>query len=313
MEKKIILHLGLGKTATTLLQNKFFPILHQQNLLHYYNINTDVYKNFANIIRQKDSIFDRYDLEIKKSINKIDKEVVLISDETLIPPYSHTNLSIADFFKRINYIFDQPIIIISIRNQVDALVSHYLKHSVSRGLKLKKKYYFVSFNEYYNNLVSNNFHINFSLRLKYKKLLKSFLISGDKSNFKIIIYEKIFYDKNEYIDDWFKSLDLSAQNKSIYLDMFKYKINTSISENLFFYYKLRSNFFLYYFERLLRKLFNILNINYINLIQNITKGKTKKIVIPENQKIYIQNIYFEDNKYIEEQFNLDLKKYKYFN
>jgi hypothetical protein len=121
MMRKIFIHVGLHKTASTFLQEKLFPALTKTTYVG--RPYTQQNEAFNKLQYADKSLYDpQY---IQKELEKIKGDSILFSDELFsgIPECNYLNRStIADRFSEL---FPEAEIILFIRGQADILLSHY--------------------------------------------------------------------------------------------------------------------------------------------------------------------------------------------
>jgi len=115
---QVIIHIGLHKTGTTFLQESVWPTISN-----------------ATVIRGWDSH--------RTMIDKADKDILLISDESLCGnPWNGTYFS--DFkanMTRIKAIYNNPKIIFGVRKQSDLLLSLYKQYLAEKGIAPLHEFY----------------------------------------------------------------------------------------------------------------------------------------------------------------------------
>jgi len=125
---KTIVHIGLGKTGSTFLQDEIFNKISNIN---YLGKKTGEYQKWLiNLHYLDDYIFNKEQKDISREIlNLLDEEKInLISSETFTRPGGE----IFSQAKRIKNIFDDAKILLVLREPIDAILSFY-KYNVSQG------------------------------------------------------------------------------------------------------------------------------------------------------------------------------------
>ena len=217
----IYLHVGLGKSKTTFIQNEIFPVICKKQNLDYYCHN-NFSKTFlnSNKIDNLDKIIEHLSNEnnldrLQKLNNKIDN--ILISYEGLArindyfsDPYT------APYF--LSQIFDNKVkIIITFRNPISFFNSLYLN-----GLNLGKVEDIESFFE--------RFHEKDKLNFSYKKIISVykkyfddvFVIKVDQVDF-YNSFEKLFakVNNNLEIENTIHKKGLSRENVGLIIKISK--------------------------------------------------------------------------------------------
>ncbi len=304
-KNNILFHVGIGKSGTTSIQNKIFNNLNnvsnlgrpnpskkyldfQKGLIHYGEFNID------NLVKP-------FLEEVSNELEKV--STVIVSDETL---RSHPHELVA---RRISRYFPDAKILITIRNQYNAIVSHYVSHG--RRLKISgwtKKNIYVSFNEYFD------FHNHFSDEgifsfFNYYNVAKTYSNIFSQEKVKIIMFEdmvnqnRIFYEQlrcflgNEFSLNYLRNLDkkgtIENKGKSARFQTFM-NIRNQLPSNISF-----------------KKLLCISDSNYSKIVKLLRGGKTNKIILTQNQKDIILKHFGKSNFLLEKEYKLNLSNYGY--
>src|SRR5690606_1735922 len=124
-EKRVFLHIGLHKTASTFLQDLLFPSLH--GVVYISRPFTILNDHFNCLQYADDSLYD--EKEIKLFFEEIDFDKLLISDENFCgKPVSLGYSNRSMIAKRLHSLFPDAEVIIFLRNQLDLLYSLYNQH-----------------------------------------------------------------------------------------------------------------------------------------------------------------------------------------
>jgi hypothetical protein len=217
MKKKLIIHLGYPKTASTYLQSKIFPNLNGIVYLGKPFVNEDIIEFEKSIILSKNQVFlskKNYLTQIIENItNNYDSSKFLLSHEGFLrstrynTEFSPIGNDIIETISRLHLtlsgIFDLSFII-CIR-KYDEILSSYLNQFIN---KFKFKYLEADFINDLNNISKVNILKNFY----YGQLICK--LNELNSNFKIFLYEDLKYDFRKFHLDLFKFLGV----KEIYYD-----------------------------------------------------------------------------------------------
>jgi len=124
--KKLFLHIGLHKTATTLLQKNVFPKGKIMYLGRYYpdndSLHMKLHKNYFQMFNNLS--IKKLDSTDQALLNKIRKDVI-VSNESILRPFSFDNNILLTNLQQLNKMFDLHIIL-TIRNMVDIVISRFL-------------------------------------------------------------------------------------------------------------------------------------------------------------------------------------------
>jgi|TARA_B100000315_G_scaffold220305_1_gene222860 hypothetical protein len=142
--KKIILHVGLPKAATSFMRRAIYPRLDSTKVFH----SQGFFQDEINIITKVD--FENVDMEefrnaFKKKVDGISQESLLICEFALTGNPGDPGTDYRNFRERVDYVykvFPEASIIIILRNQIDWLISFY-RNIIEVG-------YDISFDEFLN-------------------------------------------------------------------------------------------------------------------------------------------------------------------
>lgn len=209
MKKKIYLHIGYGKAASTFLQtlfvscNKINPIfLRNQN------------KDSLNILKKINYFKKKHNPEL----------INIISDEGLTSPFSKKNL---DIYKGLPLIFDilkshyDLKVLLFVRSQHSWFISRYSQNPL-RLIDVNKKFYS------YNNFIKifdkkiNSFKIeNFKRNVNYNLMYNFLTREIGKKNVKFLIFEELVNNPNKVLSE----LEKFFNKGKIFFDLSKTKQN----------------------------------------------------------------------------------------
>ncbi len=214
---RVIVHLGYPRTGSTYLQKNIFPIHKQicflgpKNFLNLNNIK--ITQSDLNLIAKHN-----YNNNLKKNINKFDKNLIKYFDEkkiNIISSETYTNYSnIINDFKDLKYLeillnqnFENVKIdfLIVLRDQFDLIKSFYY-HTYQNISKFLNIYKFKSiFDVLDKDIIDNQTYFPLRLFLKHydfnylnNKLLNEF----ENSNVKYLFFEDLKFNKNHFTDEF---------------------------------------------------------------------------------------------------------------
>lgn len=283
-----LIHIGFHKTASTFMQEIIFRDNENLNLLNNKIQEKDLwfYKNFININEHefsKENFIKKFNknfsLEDNKDYNT--KILNILSDENLSgDPFS--GIDSYQMMNRIFDCFDNPKILIVIRNQLDMLISLYSNFINNGGTK--------SFEAWISGLETRwGMIIN---KLNYLPLIEDYHKLFSEKNVKVICYENL-WNSNDGLISFFKELNINLkltinykqlnQGRSLFLNKIFAILN--FTENKFL------NKFAY---------------KYLNSKSSLNDRKfVKKKISDQFEEIVLEN------KKLEKLINFDLPK-KYF-
>jgi hypothetical protein len=205
--KKLILHIGYHKTATTTLQNNLFNNLHKDGYIEYLNhikLRNENYKqiNVHNCVQF--ILGANYDKsELKNELNtlkQIDKNISLISNENISLFHKdfsylkidnkaiYNSLKIKELFSEY---FENIEIIIVIRAQSTLIPSFYAE-TYNQIIGEKRSYRDIGKWVKENFLTNNSFHFN------YDRMYEQYANTFGENNIHVLIYEDLLFDKNYF-------------------------------------------------------------------------------------------------------------------
>lgn len=326
---KVIIHIGLPKTATTTLQGCLFSKLHKMKLVNFigkkpatkedkaYQLFTEV---LSAIILDDN---DKFNKNLNETIAKADellKEGILnvISDEVLAMYFF--NIDIVMKVKRIKTIFTnhQVTLLLSLRKQDELVYSLYVE-------LYQAQFYHDKANNTLDKFISNasiDISQGYFLMFYYDKVLQVCAQEFGVDNTTILLFEDIKFNKAKYYKQLADTLVVTTetirqciegqvlnekqkhmkgyQSKSVKLDQYIKKV-------------------LFRNPRL-KKMLKTINkgpINFISqkLMRSIRKIPAHSKTIPyltKDQKAKIMKKFISSNKLIDEKYGLGLKQYNFY-
>jgi len=192
-EKKIYIHIGLPKTASTFLQLRLFPKLKNDQIFY----SQDLSRILTEIIRADEKSEDKIK-ELYSKIEKINSQTILISNETFFGSYFNNYDNFNKNMNLISEIFPQANIIVVLRNQIDWLSSIYKQFVRQGGV--------VSFNRFLN---FRNNKFNLARKTFYKNINALDFDWGEKTdylnnvfgqnNVKVLFYENLAKEPERFL------------------------------------------------------------------------------------------------------------------
>lgn len=326
--KQLLIHIGYPKTATTTLQNHLFTVLDGEKKLNYLGRSNKICKRFqygeefvsklvfdnkgANI----DSQYFSEDLlnvisneDIVLSFKNISQNKVLNdSDPTKVPEKLYSIFHSLDYTVKI---------LVTIRAQVDMIHSFYVEgfkwhFRHEKSLDTFEKYLLEGVGKKENGIF---------LMFYYYNVIKSYVDVFGLDNVKILLYEDMVYDKENYIKEVseFLSIDSDTVGEVIFnkKDNVKLKNNEgSYTNHLTFdqividmfrrllprycFVKLKENKGLRYFVINMTKFLRIFKFGSVKFIPKLD----------ENQKVTIYDEFCHSNYKLATEFGVDINKLK---
>ena len=283
---KNLFHIGYHKTATTWFQKKFYPLLKNYNQVDRSKIRDFFYENnYQDFSSKKNQIF--CDEELSGNIHN-GAYLGLLSE------------NIATKISK----FENPKVIIFIRNQYDIIVSSYLQYIKEGG-----NYSFSRYIEHKEFERSNRSSLFSFKHFDYKNLIHKYQSLIGKENVYIYLFEDFITDQELFISSFIKDhnleidlnkVDFKKNNNSYsYVSLFFARIINSFSRKnvLYKYYIIHLPFVYEYAREILRRI-------------KIFPVKSRSFINDEFRQI-INKKYSDSNKSIAKEYNLDLDKYNY--
>ena len=283
---KNLFHIGYHKTATTWFQKKFYPLLKNYNQVDRSKIRDFFYENkYQDFSSKKNQIF--CDEELSGNIHN-GAYLGLLSE------------NIATKISK----FENPKVIIFIRNQYDIIVSSYLQYIKEGG-----NYSFSRYIEHKEFDRSNRSSLFSFKHFDYKNLIHKYQSLIGKENVFIYLFEDFITDQELFISSFIKDhnleidlnkVDFEKNNNSYsYVSLFFARIINSFSRKnvLYKYYIIHLPFVYEYAREILRRI-------------KIFPVKSRSFINDEFRHI-INKKYSDSNKSIAKEYNLDLDKYNY--
>jgi len=283
---KNIFHIGYHKTATTWFQKIFyisvqnFKVVNREKIRNYFyeNINEEFNSN-------NDLIF--CDEELSGNIHNS----------------GYSGFLTNGIARKISE-FENPKVIIFIRNQFDIIPSSYLQYVKEGGNYSLKRY--IKHEEFSRNNRTSLFSYS---HFNYENVISYYVSLIGRENVYVYLFEDFISNQKEFIDKFTethqfqidkKSIDFSKNNNSYsYISLFLARIINSFSRKnvIYKYYILHIPYVYEYAREILRrvKFFPIKNKSFLG-------GELRN---------EIQSYYSESNKRISNKYNLDLEKYNY--
>jgi len=326
LRKKIYIHVGYPKTGTTTLQAHFFPHIEEVQYLGKY-VNSD--KNFdfnVNIIN--DIIFkNKNDIDyiiLEKEFNNLfTKDKILLSEEDFLfeclrPPMLkgvNNQPKPMEVAEKIKNIFDKihydVIIIMTIRKQDEMLTSLYAQAYTFNYSKYTK---YNSFQKFLNIFLDKQ-EDDFVFALDYLRIVSEYQSIFGKNNIKILAYEELKKSPSIFYTKLCNILEIDALKYSN-IAIMKKENQRSTNDGYKTIYKKN---LLHYIGSFKRKYFPSLSIKinpfFKTILESITLSNSdieKTIILRDEQKNKILNIYKESNQILSKNNNLNLNELHYY-
>jgi hypothetical protein len=195
---KVIIHVGLAKTATTLLQRALFSNHPQIECIGKpRTYEDDLYWRVIERITEQDEIEFNRNIERFRSLEVAplirSEKVNVLSDETLS---GFTGVGRVQKAKRLSQVFDSPKIMVVIRNQLDILGSFYLQHIKQTNTKG-----YCPFEEWVRKAFETRSVNSPLLLFNYADLVELYCNLFGADHVKVFLYEDLIRDADRFIED----------------------------------------------------------------------------------------------------------------
>ena len=330
MKKKLFIHVGYPKTATTTLQKNFYPKLEELTYLGIFGNardNSSFGENFFDtLFFSEQSSMDFISLRetVDKTIN--DVGAYLIShEEFLFLAQKRTKLdkqwvlpTPLELAERIRQVFSEEEfdikIIVSLRKQDQMITSLYAQgytHYYSLDDEVDN---FAKFFKVFTDIGRQH---PFKASLNYDKVLSDYENLFGKENVNVVLLEELVKDPKAFYLRLCDVLDIS-RDKYSEIALSKKENVRATKQN----YKQAKKLSL--FDALVRfkaKYLGFVSLSFIprgfyNWMKNITINSndevSKTIVLDKSQVALVKSVYAQSNKQVAERYGLDLKEYGYF-
>ena len=301
MKSKIIIHIGAGKTGTTSLQNNLFS-------RHKDIVNIGIpYKNetvnLFNILNSSPYSLKYNKAKVKKILDRIDfnsGKVTVFSDERISSRASWNE----ELVKRLSENFKNAEILITIRNQFEAVLSNWKSHG--RVLKPAPEPYngqYIGVKEFLE-YESKNSELSILERYSYYGTIKIFEKYFKKVN--ILMFEEYIYEKDKFCEKISNILDLDKEEIK--------RLLYSSHENKGFTSEQIAS------QRVAIKLVKFIpiinKVPFINIVKWVVKFiirivSKKEINYTLEQRKIIETFFSEQNKLLEKEYKINLSYWGY--
>lgn len=324
-KKKVVLHVGLSKTATTFLQLNIFPNI--QNIFYMSTSLPECHNNpfkFGWDINRKDfsTGVKQIKIDIWEFIKYLKKDQILFSCEGLSGnwAFNYTNMGQSTIYLR--EIFGKAKILFVIRDQAEWLESIY-KQVVRKQIEsVFKKRELIKINDFFN-YKGNTFHnkgkymgvFNFN----WLEFAHCYIKTFGKENVLILPYEMLKEDLTTFLKYFYEFTNYKEYYPARIEYLNKTPENSTIEENFLRrkYHNSIKNMKDSRLKNIIRKIINT----------TLSKGKIIRKFLDiftsaelnllgqkfsNYQREYIKKFYKKSNKELSELINVDLRKYGYY-
>jgi len=301
MAKNIFIHVGVGKSGTTSLQENVFCRIPDVACLGRPNHRNDACRNFSFGIRlAEDYQLDDYCLPFVSMVRAVEQDVVVISDESIRTEVDSLAAS------RLARYFPEAHIFITTRNQFSAIPSFYVSHGrfVHRSPVSQRSLY-VSFREYMDFYLK--FHcLGYFREIKYHQLACVYAEKFGRSNVTVMTFEEMVQKPEQFFGQLGTLLQTDAK-LLLALWSGSERRHAGHSGRLHAYMRFRSKLPVKSFRQMLL----LPNFASSAVERFLRRGTTAKVALTDNDRERIAAIYASENRMIEQDFNVSLGAWGY--
>ena len=302
--RRTIIHIGANKTASTTLQRALFR---KHSGLHYVGEDAPGYESYAPIVNSMVSDddlhfpFDACAKLFEKHRNEEMEKTLLYSNEDVM-----TSRIPAICARRLHTFLPDAEILLVVRNQYTAIPSFYANHGAF--LKPAPPSYFNRYVSFEDWMKFQTMFIKYGAlaSFRYDKLLSVYAELFGEDRVHVLLFEEFVEDKQQFVrklsqilnidpDEAIKLLSVGHERKRYTGRMLAYnRFRTS------FLWGVPLSRYLPFGQAASKLLHKFLN-----------GGMPAKVVVPDELKQQIHEIYCEDNTMLAKKYNLPLERYGY--
>ena len=302
--KKIVLHIGANKTASTTLQRCLFS---QHDDLDYLGHDGPGFETYGDIVTSLTMDDDLYfprercvDL-LKSYKNKNPQKTLLYSDEDIMTSHFPTVCS-----RRLYELFPNAEILVVVRNQMTAIPSYYANHGIhlrpAPSCHFKRYVSFDDWMNYCQMFMSRSPLAGFF----YNKILCMYAELFGKDRIHVLFFEEFVKDKRSFVNKLCQIVNIDFESAMAML--------TNAHER-----KRRSGREIKYLKFRNLILWNTPLLGWLPCGDWLTKkiqkflesGSPADVVLSDHWKAKIIEMYSEDNKGFVQNFGAEMEKYGY--
>lgn len=297
-----IIHIGYHKTGTTWFQKNIYPYVMNKKY-----IQRDIVRKM--FLEKSGLDFDaRY---VKNYFKNTYEENIIICEEELtgnIHTGGHHGFLTLGICHRLKNIFPEAKIVIFIRSQQSIIASTY-KQYIKMGGNYSSKEYLFHKGTYPHRVPLFSFdHFNYyDLISEYSKLF-------GKENVFVYLFEEFLENKEKFINNYIKQLDLEINIDKIDFDTRnpgynKLTHNLALLRNYFTNKDVLYKYYLFNIPELFHISFYLFN--RMNKRFSMFPKVSTKDIFDDRILEYISEYYKKSNRLLEKEYELNLKKYNY--
>ncbi|MDZ7859200.1 MAG: sulfotransferase domain-containing protein [Candidatus Krumholzibacteriota bacterium] len=321
--RKIFIHIGYPKTATTTLQKFLFPKHPEMfDIRDYENEEKWIYDLlYLNEISFRKKI-DYHKRGLKDKIDSTDRDTIIYSNESILsnslffaekPRPLVRYLDPSSTARKAHMLFSEltpePKIIIVIRNQLDLIKSIYAQmyNYCFKNYKQTR-----NFRIYTDNLIRDGARSFTLSALSYYDVIKEYEKIFGVNNVYILVYEELKNSPAHFFQKLESIMGLSRETAYNYINSKNENKKSCMGK-----YRTDSRSLLFHLGRLKKRFFGDINIPFadnLGILNNIEiPGKTLNSIKYRDEDFEkLMKFFDENNRLLAEEYALNLEKYGYF-
>ncbi|MCT4638098.1 MAG: hypothetical protein N4A72_10350 [Bacteroidales bacterium] len=275
--KRVLLHIGYPKTATTWFQKDLFPNVKDIKLF------TD--QRFVSSLRRADTADKQH---VNDIINSVNEKTVVISNENILGSKNRVFTNP----EHLAAIFQNAEIVLFVRNQIDKYRSNYSQYIKQGGVLSPEEYLFSQGQD----LFGGEKH-------KYYRIINLYRDHFGKENVHIFFYEEFIENSQLFIADFARQLNLNVSGDIVNGRRRNVKLSDRDIKTV------RS------FNRFCNNILPKFMVRYLGakqqyVIDRVLSGQGRKFVYGKRTNECIANYFRSDNRMLSAEFK-QIEKYNY--
>lgn len=308
MSLPFVVHVGFPKTGTTTHQKHLFAKHSQVSYLGKPYENDILKGEILRLVMEESLTYDpaalkKYLLQLNAGKGNSGKKLAVLSEELLVSASKVRDKGIVA--ERIKEVFAPGKILVTIRNQVDALKSAYINGGrLLKNVPSKYKGLAIKFHEWLE-MVFENPDRSYVGNIKYLNTINYYTRLWGKENICILLFEEFIHNKEEYIRQLSEFLEIDArESRRLLADQHE---NPRILQSQVDLELIRSKLGVKgknpFISTALKGWYDLKNL--------FKKSQSARVDLPDPWRERLRDFYGESNRELMRNFNLPIDKYGY--